>query len=251
ANRGIGWALAQALARKGAYLILLNRTTLGEKLNLLTQQGATGIEEFLIDFSQPHEINHFLQQWGSRPFDVLINNAGQLTGGPLLDQPFLEIQQMLAVNLNATIQLTQGLLPILIQQKSGKLVMNASVSAVMYFPFASTYAASKAAIMALTYSLRAELKGSGVSTLLLFTPGIRTRMFNEIETKYGKHLDVSQLPTLSADEYAQIVVSKIEADEEEYLPRGSTGWVFRLARSWPSLFAQLITFKSKKNKGEE
>jgi len=108
---------------------------------------------------------------------------------------------------------------------------------VMHFPCATTYAASKAAVLAFTNCLQAELRGTGVSTLCLLTPGIQTRMFAEIETKYGKNLEV---PTdaISPEKYAEQVFAAIQSDQPMLEPSGVTGLGLAISRYLPGLFRQ-------------
>lgn len=239
ANRGIGLALANEMSLNGANLILLNRSVDNSLNDQLKDRGALSVEQIQIDLANENAIKEFIKNWGERPLDILIHNAGVLTGGPLESQTTEEIRNLFAVNVLSVIQLTQGLLPNLIKNKNSMIVLNASVSAVMYFPYANTYAASKAALRALGYSLNAELSGSGVRVLNLFTPGIQTRMFEQISGKYSEHMDVSYLTSISAEKYAQKVIEAIELEKEELNPSGITYMLFLLARISPFLFSKL------------
>ena len=103
-----------------------------------------------------------------------MNNAGLMTGGLLEEQDLDGIYAMFQVNLVGVVHLTQAVLPGMIERGLGKVVNNASISGYAYFPAATTYAASKAGVVAFTESLRRELKGTGVTTLHLVTPGVDT-----------------------------------------------------------------------------
>ena len=121
----------------------------------------------------------------------------------------------------------------MVQRKQGKIINHASVSAFMHFPCASTYAASKAAVVAFTDCVQAELQGTGVNTLCLVTPGIKTRMFDEIEVKYGKNFEVPT-DSISPEEYAEQIKQAILKDETYLIPRGATGiglWVSKYVSS--------------------
>ena len=98
---------------------------------------------------------------------------------------------MFQVNLVGLAHLTRLVLPGMLERGTGKVVNNASVSGYAFFPGASTYAASKAGVVAFTESLRRELRGTGVSTLHLVTPGVNTDMLDATEDAYGGHLDTS------------------------------------------------------------
>jgi len=235
ANRGIGLEIARAAARKKAILHLVLRKEQNELQEELIQLGAQNVIVLISDLSHKESVTKLAKQLSDQKIDILINNAGLLTGGLFEEQPLNDIYDMFQVNLLSAIQLTQALLPGMIACGHGKIVNNSSVSAYMHFPCASTYAASKAAISAFADCLSIELEGTGVSTLTLITPGIKTRMFDQIEVKYGKNLN-TPMPSISAQTYADQVISAIE-DESLYLtPKGSTGLGLKITKHFPRLF---------------
>lgn len=239
ANRGIGKAFAEIAAREGANIHLVVRAE-DPSLHLhLMTLGASSVKVWPADLSSRSGVESLLRSLEQQPIDILFNNAGQLTGGLLENQPLDEIYSMFQVNVNAVVHLTRGILPGMVRQGRGKIINNSSVSAFMHFPCASTYAASKAAIVAFTDCLEAELAGTGVSTLCLVTPGIKTRMFDEIDVKYGSHFDV---PTqfIRPEEYAEQIREAIFADATYLLPKGFTGVGLWISRYLPGLFRKGI-----------
>lgn len=185
-NRGIGLAFAEMVAAEGAHVVMVSRS-LDENLkkNLL-KKGALSVTLVKADLSTREAVQSLSEELVKMEIDILFNNAGLLTGGLIEEQSLDEIYAMFQVNLNALIHLTRAVIPGMIQRGRGKIINNSSVSAFMHFPCASTYAASKAAVVAFTDCIEMELAGTGVSTLCLITPGIKTRMFDEIEIKYAK-----------------------------------------------------------------
>ena len=182
-NRGIGLAVAQEMARRKAHLHLQMRSQDSKLTESLLALGALSVKIWQVDLSVRDQIEKWLSELQNEKVDILFNNAGQLTGGLLEDQKIDEIYSMFQVNVNALVHLTHGLLPGMIQRRFGKIINHSSVSAIMHFPCASTYAASKAAVLAFSNCLQLEVAGTGVSTLCLVTPGIQTRMFNQISEK--------------------------------------------------------------------
>ena len=238
ANRGIGLALAEAMARRGAHVHAQTRRETPGLAESLSRLGAASVTIWQADLGSRAGVEDLLKRLEPQPIRILVNNAGQLTGGLLEEQPLDEIYSMFQVNLQAVVHLTRGLLPGMLARGTGKIVNNASVSAVMHFPCASTYAASKAALLAFSNCLETELAGTGVSTLCLLTPGIDTRMFHEIETKYGKNLEVPK-DFISPATYAEQVCHAIEADRTQLAPGGATGMGLRIARHLPKLFRRI------------
>ncbi len=235
ANRGIGLAFAEVCAKENAHLILAIRKQDAQLIKKLKSLGAVSVEIIESNLASRAGVNAVAKKMQDYEIDLLFNNAGQLTGGLIETQPLDDIYQMLQVNVNALIQLTQAVIPSMLKRKSGKIINHASVSAVMHFPCASTYAASKAAVWAFTDCVEQELKGTGVSTLCLFTPGIKTRMFDEIDVLYTKNINIVD-SSISPEIYAKQILTAVKNDESYLEPSGATGAAFRAARHFKGFF---------------
>lgn len=248
ANRGIGLAIAQALAGEGAHLHLHMRKAEPEIAEEMVKRGALSATIHTGDLSHYEGVESFWQSFSEQqvPLGVLINNAGQLTGGLVEEQDTREIYQMMHVNLLALIHLTQKAIPIMLKRKRGKIVNNASVSGIMHLPCASTYTAAKSGVVAFTESIKQELRGTGVSTLLLVTPGIKTRMFDEIEKRYSKNFDVTGLKSIEASKWAELVKEAIFEDVEELRPDGLTAAALRIAQFAPKILELGVKAKFKR-----
>ncbi len=170
-NRGIGLAFAEACAHEKAHVILAVRQNEPKLITHLKKLGAPTVQILECDLSSFKGVEELALKMNAIEIeiDILFNNAGQLTGGLIESQAIDDIYKMLQVNVNALIHLSRAIIPAMIKRGSGKIINHASVSAVMHFPCASTYAASKAAVWAFTDCIEQELKGTGVSTLCLFT----------------------------------------------------------------------------------
>lgn len=237
ANRGIGLGLAEMFARGKTHLHLVVRKDEPELVTHLKNLGALSVRVWLADLSARDQVENLVKdiQGQGVIIDVLVNNAGLLTGGLIEEQPLDEIYQMFQVNLLSLVHLTRGLLPDMIKRGHGKIINNSSVSAFMHFPCATTYAASKSAVVAFTDCLDLELKGTGVTTLCLITPGIKTRMFDEISKKYGKNIELPN-DYISAEEYSERVKNAILSDHKFLLPRGLTALGLGLSKYIPAVF---------------
>ncbi len=241
-NRGIGLALAEKAAslKMNVHLLVRKKDTSIEKS--LLDKGALSVRTWDIDMLQPESINRFiaaLTESNIKP-DYFVNNAGLLTGGLLEEQEVDKIYQMFQVNLVGLIHMTRLLLPIMLKNKSGKIINNASVSGLMYLPCASTYAASKAGVIAFTESLRQELEGTGVSTLVMVTPGVKTRMYDEIPDLYSTHLDLKFLSSIPAEDWANLVFEAIEDDRAIRWPQGRSKIGVKMGQHFPKLLARVV-----------
>ena len=243
-NRGIGLAFARHGASLGCHLYLLNRSAIeGSDRQELVDKGAASIEEIAIDLLDRESIASVLAELQDKRIDVFINNAGLLTGGLIEEQPLDDIYNMLQVNVNALIQISRGLVPILLKQQAGVIVNNASVSGKMFFPCASTYAASKAAVVAFTECLSQELQGTGASTLLVITSGVKTEMYDNIKNLYGSNLELDFLSAIPGDEWAKMVFQAIARGDRICWPPGASKFGVRFAHHFPTLFQKVIRRK--------
>ena len=248
ANRGIGRAVAMMFAENKAHLHLANRTLDLQLTAELEKAGALSVEQIKVDLSSNNEIDTFLQKMSGVEVSIVFNNSGQLTGGLLEEQPMAAIDEMLQVNLHALIRITHFFLPGMLKRKNGKIINQSSVAGFMHFPCASTYSASKAAVAAFSECLRAELEGTGVSVLLLVTPGVETRMFDDIAKKYAKNLDLRYLRKISPMKYSAMVREAILEDLGTLLPGGMTGIGLTVAKYAPRAFQKIIARGFKRNK---
>lgn len=241
-NRGIGLAVAEMAATNGAHVHIAGRShTIELEINL-KNLGAASVHFWKTDLSTKEDTEKLARRLVEIDIDILFNNAGMLTGGLIEEQDLNEIYSMFQVNVNALIHLSKAAVPVMLKKGSGKIVNNASVSAYMHFPCASTYAATKAAVVAFTDCIEAELAGTGVSTLCLVTPGIKTRMFDEIDAKYSKNLEVPK-DSISPEAYAQKIKSAIEKDQRYLLPDGNTAIGLWVARYLNPLFRSAVQKK--------
>lgn len=235
ANRGIGKAFAEACAKEGAHLLLAVRKSEPNLVKDLKAAGAQSVQIIEADLATKTGVEQLAEKFKATKIDLLFNNAGLLTGGLLEKQNIDEIYNMLQVNINALVHLTHAVIPQMLKQGSGKIINHSSVSAIMHFPCASTYAASKAAVWAFTNCIQQELKGTGVSALCLITPGIKTRMFDQINQLYSNNIRTPD-QTISAEKYATQILKAVQKDATYLEPSGATGLTLMTAQHMRGLF---------------
>lgn len=245
ASRGIGRAFAKMCAENKAHLHLVLRSQDLEIVKEMKNAGAKSVTIWEADLSSRVSIEALVEKIKNLPIDILFNNAGLLTGGLLEEQPLDDIYQMLQVNVNSLVHLTHEILPGMLERKRGKIINNSSVAAYMHFPCASTYSASKAAVMAFTNSLRLELKDTGVTTLLLITPGVKTRMFDAIEDKYSKNIETPK-DAISPGKYAKMIREAILHDIDVLEPGGLAGLGLKIVKYARSVFDREVLRRFKR-----
>jgi 3-oxoacyl-[acyl-carrier protein] reductase len=186
AGRGLGRAMALALAREGARVTIMSRT-LDELKSLAGHIENSGGQCFVFqgDVSRVGDVVHMMRQTELRftTVDVLINNAAIV--GPvrfLADADFTSWKSAIDTNLNGPFYCIRTILPLMIQKGTGKIINITSGLGQMPFPRFCAYSVSKAGITQLTRSLSEELKGRNIQVNAI-DPGVMdTGMQEEIRT---------------------------------------------------------------------
>lgn len=185
ATRGIGWAVAQALAAEGAHVLMLGRTqgALEELYDIISnagdpnhQGGATGVPLDLTDGDALDRLGASIaERWGK--LDMLVGNAGVL--GPLTPVSHIdpdELAKVLAVNVTANARLIRAMEPLLMAAKAPRAVFTTSGAAQKCRPFWGAYSTGKAALDALVKSWAHEHENGALRVNLLSPGPIRTAM---------------------------------------------------------------------------
>jgi short-subunit dehydrogenase len=178
ASKGIGAEIAKELSRRGHELVLVARST--AQLESLAEELDTTAHVITADLSDPEARAGLLGDIESRGLtpQVLVNNAGFSTMGPVhKSDPEVE-RSMLELDVVALADLCARFLPGMVSRRSGAVLNVASTAAFQPLPGQAGYGAAKAFVLSYTRSIAAELKGHGVTATVL-CPG-------PVETDFGK-----------------------------------------------------------------
>lgn len=233
ANRGIGKAIADALAGEGA-LVLAGVRTLDSDHSV---SAAPNLRAVRVDLSSRESIEASVDALEDAPVDILINNAGVFEGGLLEHQPVDRIYELLQSSLTGPIHLTRLLLPGMLERGRGKIVNNASIVGHAPFPGATVYAAAKTGLHGFTESLRRELEQTELSVLELITPGVDTDMMAQVQKQLDEYVNTDGWDHVDPEDWAQKVVDAIDSDKDELNPGGAE----RLAKLVPQALLDLGT----------
>jgi len=172
ASRGIGLALAHALAAEGCSLVVTgrNRSALIRAGRELEKHRVT-VLIVACDIRDPAAVDSLQQQIKGcfRQLDILINNAGVGHPNQNVDQlNYRTWREVMATNLDGLFLVTHAVLPLM--KRGGTIVNNLSIAAKRVFPGSSAYNASKHGALGLTNTLREELRPRGIRVIALM-PG--------------------------------------------------------------------------------
>jgi short-subunit dehydrogenase len=171
ASAGIGKETARFLAKDGYNVYGAARRT-----DRMEELKALGISTLEMDVTNEESVIKGVQKIVSAEgrIDILINNAGFGSYGAVEDVPLHDAKYQLDVNVFGVARLIQAVLPVMRENKWGKIVNISSIGGKMATPFGGWYHASKFALEGLSDSLRNEVKPFGIDVILIEPGGIKS-----------------------------------------------------------------------------
>jgi NAD(P)-dependent dehydrogenase (short-subunit alcohol dehydrogenase family) len=228
ANRGIGLAIAQALARAGCNLIITARDERAlvkarhELEKLQPQKLHLHVLAQSCDVRSPDSVDYLfaLVRGIRKPLDILINNAGiahpNLRVGEL---PYPTWMEVIDTNLSGLFLMTQAALAVM--KRGSTVVNNLSIAAERVFPGSAAYNASKHGALGFTDTLREELRPKGIRVIALMPGATDTALWNTLWPKAPRR------KMMSAETVARAVVNALLLPEnttiEKVVVMPSTG----------------------------
>jgi gluconate 5-dehydrogenase len=179
-TRGIGLALAQALAASGARVAINGRTAEAVGAVVADIEGAVAAP---FDVTDEAAVRGGVEALG--PIDVLVNNTGMTVRRPLVDLELEEWRQLLDVNLTSAFLVARAVAPGMIERGSGKIVNVCSVMSELARPSTGAYAATKGALKMLTRTMCAEWAPHGIQANGIAPGWFRTDLTQPLQADAG------------------------------------------------------------------
>jgi NADP-dependent 3-hydroxy acid dehydrogenase YdfG len=170
--------------------------------------------------------------------DLLVHNAGVVRVGPLASLAPEELRAVVETNLLGALLGTRAALPAL-RASGGAVVHVASLGGIVPMPFEAAYAASKAALRQLSFSLRAELLGSGVSVSVVTPDSTATAQLWQELAHDEAALSFANPPLDPAEVGRGVLRAALRRPPEVLVPWGG-GLAARLAAAFPWLWDRLV-----------
>lgn len=229
ASKGIGEGIAKVYAKHGAKVVLLARSSsvdvLAEELNkkgfeaLAVKADVSNIEEVR------NAVNKAVDRFGK--IDVLVNNAGVCKLGNFLDMTEEDRDFHIDINIKGAWNVTKAVLPLMIKQKYGRIVIMSSVTGDMVAdPGETAYATTKAALVGFTKSLAREVAEHNITVNAICPGYVRTPMAESIASQSNAEnpdsvikgiADAVPLKRLAEPEEVGELAAFLGSDESSYI----------------------------------
>lgn len=226
ASAGIGREFARSLANRAKTLVLVARRE--QRLLELRDElrGRTEIHTRVVDLAEKSQIDALVHWLGDRKIDIdlLINNAGLGDYGFFATSDPERDQRIIQVNISAVLSLTRALLPPMIARKRGAILNVSSSAGFLPIPGMGVYAASKSFVNSFSEALRAELRGTGVTSVALCPGPVHTE-FGDVAKRPGDEPErAPAFVYVSAQNVVRDALAAIEAARPLVIP----GWAMKI-----------------------
>ncbi|WP_121364614.1 3-ketoacyl-ACP reductase [Flavobacterium limicola] len=219
AGKGIGKAIALALAKEGVNVILVARTqeeidSVAAKVRSLRVK-ALAITADVADINSVNAaVDKALAEFGT--IDILINNAGIAAFGKFLELEPTDWERIIQVNLMGTYYVTRAVLPNMIERQTGDIINISSTAGLSGNALTSAYSASKFAVLGLTESLMQEVRKHNIRVTALTPSTVATDMAKELKLTDGNPETVMQ-----AEDMAELIIAQLKLNRRVFIKNSS------------------------------
>ncbi|MCD0471222.1 3-ketoacyl-ACP reductase [Flavobacterium sp. JAS] len=219
AGKGIGKAIAIALAKEGVNVILVSRTQ-ADVDQLADQTSNLGVKSLALaaDVSDINSINGAVEKALSefKNIDILINNAGIAAFGNFLALEPSAWEKIIQVNLMGTYYTTRAVLPNMIERQTGDIINISSTAGLNGNALTSAYSASKFAVLGLTDSLMQEVRKYNIRVTALTPSTVATDMAKDLNLTDGNPDKVMQ-----SEDIAELIIAQLKLSRRVFIKNSS------------------------------
>ena len=215
AGKGIGKAMAIALAQEGVNIGLMARTI--SDLQILAEElKQYGVKTAIatVDVSDIENVNDAVTKVKSElgVIDILINNAGIASFGPFLELEPSRWEEIVKVNLFGAYYTTRAVLPEMIERKTGDIINISSTAGKNGAAVTSAYSASKFGLIGMSESLMQEVRKHNIRVSTLLPSTIATDMAKDLKLTDGNPDKVMQ-----PEDFAELVVANLKLNRRVFV----------------------------------
>ena len=219
AGKGIGRAVAIALAKEGVNVCLIARTE-KDLQNVSKEIQALGVKAAfaIADVSDIQSVNKAVEklQKESGDIDILINNAGTGTFGKFLELEPSEWENQVKVNLFGVYYVTRAVLPQMIERKTGDIINVSSTAGLKGNALTSAYSASKFGVMGLTESLMQEVRKHNIRVTALTPSTVVTEL-----AKNANLINNNEDRLMHPEDFAELMIAQLKLNRRVFVKESS------------------------------
>ncbi|MDQ6531487.1 3-ketoacyl-ACP reductase [Flavobacterium sp. LHD-85] len=219
AGKGIGKAVAIALAKEGVNLILVSRTK-SDIDQLAKETSKLGVKTLALsaDVSDINSINAAAEKAIAefKHIDILINSAGIASFGKFLELEPEAWERIIQVNLMGTYYTTRALIPNMIERQTGDIINISSTAGLNGNALTSAYSASKFAVLGLTDSLMQEMRKHNIRVTALTPSTVATDMAKDLNLTDGNPEKVMQ-----SEDMADLIIAQLKLNRRVFIKNSS------------------------------
>jgi NAD(P)-dependent dehydrogenase (short-subunit alcohol dehydrogenase family) len=253
AGSGLGRAFCDVLAARGARIVVsdIDLAAAEETVRRVRAAGGEAVAR-RADVAKLEEVEA-LAQLADEAFggaDLIVNNAGVAVGGEFADVPIEDWRWIVDINLMGVVHGCKTFVPRFLKQGSGAIINVASAAGLIHAPSMSAYNATKAAVVALSETLFAELADKNVGVTVLCPTFFKTNIGKSArgsdERMKGYVEKLMAKSKLQAPDVAAFAIEELERGRLWAVPMADGRWLWRAKRFSPApVYPQLIRRISK------
>ncbi len=244
AGAGLGESMARRFHQAGAHIIACDLH--GDRVEGLAQTLGSRVSPHAMDVTQKDDWARVVSDLKDRHghVDVLINNAGVAAAGQLDETPIEDWQWVIDIDLMGVVMGCQSVLGLMRAQRRGHIINVASVAGLASAPEINAYGTAKAAVIAMSEMLRAEVHEDGIEVSALCPAFVKTRLTETMRARdahYEKRVNRwMERSGVSAEDVAEVVYQATLKPKFMLLTHPKTRWLWRLKRFFPELYFKLV-----------
>lgn len=219
AGKGIGKAVAIALAKEGVNVILMARTQ-SDLDEVAKEVNALGVKSLTLiaDVADINSVNTAVERalGEFKTIDILVNNAGVAAFGKFLELEPVAWENIIKVNLMGTYYVTRAVLPNMIERQTGDIINISSTAGLAGNALTSAYSASKFAVLGLTDSLMQEVRKHNIRVTALTPSTVATNMAKELNLTDGNPDKVMQ-----SEYMAELIIAQLKLNRRVFIKNSS------------------------------
>ncbi len=219
AGKGIGKAIALALAKEGVNVILVSRTQ--TDIDQLADEASNlGVKSLALaaDVSDMNSINSAVEKALAKfkTIDILINSAGIAAFGKFMELEPAAWEKIIQVNLMGTYYTTRAVIPNMIERQTGDIINISSTAGLNGNALTSAYSASKFAVLGLTDSLMQEMRKHNIRVSALTPSTVATDMAKDLNLTDGNPEKVMQ-----SEDIAELLIAQLKLNRRVFIKNSS------------------------------